>query len=156
MRVEIMVIAKSDYRVASAPRLDRLDLVPFGWERQRDGRGSGRLKTRTLALPVEGSYERRFLPERTDSERCPIAGTSLCFRQRMELNGAFSNPRLHLQLTQLCALHDRLANAAAVARRPSSGLASSPMNTGPLSPRRPAGAWMLGWAQFAKVTRKAG
>ena len=30
MRVQITVIAKSDYRVASAPRLDRLDLVPSG------------------------------------------------------------------------------------------------------------------------------
>jgi hypothetical protein len=40
MRVEIMVIAKSDYRVESAPCLDRLDLLPFGWGRQRDGRGS--------------------------------------------------------------------------------------------------------------------
>ncbi len=37
-----------------------------------------------LALAVEGSYERYFLPRRTDFERFPIAGRSLCFQQRTD------------------------------------------------------------------------
>ena len=58
----------------------------------------------TLELTVEGSYERHFLPRRTDSERWSIAGKSLCFRQRMELNGALSNPRVVLELLALFEL----------------------------------------------------
>ena len=44
--------------------------------------------------------------------RRSFAGASLCFLQRMELNGARSNPQLRVELARLSELHSRLLRKA--------------------------------------------
>ena len=75
------------------------------------------MKTRTLALAVEGSYERLFLPRRTNSKGARLQGSRLYFQQRMELSGAFSNPRPQLELPRLGEIFEELQGTATVSPR---------------------------------------
>jgi hypothetical protein len=58
-----------------------------------------------------------LLVERSDLEKRPLAGMSLCVRQRVELNGARSNPRAGVELVRLGALHNELLRRASVDSR---------------------------------------
>jgi hypothetical protein len=54
-----------------------------------------------------------FLLKRTDRKKLRRAGISLCYRQRLELTGALSNPRPGVELSRLSSVHERLLQKAA-------------------------------------------